>query len=153
MIEEYASWHLPDGSLRDGVMLRGLISEEVLRFRPNWVLFPSPFDYHRDHVVLSNAVEAVLNRVTFVELKLRYETWAPCPATHVVEITSTVSNKWNALMMHQTALQYGDYLRAAQGLAQYRGLYLGRDRYAEAFWVSGVGQSEKGFNSELIVFD
>jgi hypothetical protein len=29
----------------------------------------------------------------------------------------------------------GDYLRAIEGLNRYRGLYLGRERWAEAFWV------------------
>lgn len=36
---------------------------------------------------------------------------------------------------HVTAMACGDYLRATEGLNRYRGLYLGRERWAEAFWV------------------
>ena len=34
----------------------------------------------------------------------------------------------------------GDYLRAVEGLNRYRGLYLGQDRLAEAFWVEPAGK-------------
>jgi hypothetical protein len=43
--------------------------------------------------------------------------------------------KMKALREHETALKYGDYARAVEGLNAFRGLYLGFDRFAEAFVV------------------
>jgi len=50
--------------------------------------------------------------------------------------------KIKALKEHRTALKYGDYARAVEGLNAYRGLYLGFDRFAEAYVVQNFKRKD-----------
>lgn len=128
----------PDGDFRANSALAQRVQEILHAHQPNWVFLPSPLDYHRDHIRISDFVEAICRKVAGIEQLLFYEIWAPVPATHVVDITEQAVRKQAALLEHVTALAHGDYVRAAQGLAQYRGLYLGVNRMAEAFYVEAV---------------
>lgn len=124
----------------DGAFVSSTNVEERLRrllssFQPNWVFLPSPLDYHRDHVRISAVLEPLCRACRTVSHVLFYEIWAPVPATHVVDITEVVGLKRAAIEQHVTALACADYLGAVEGLNRYRGLYLGRGRLAEAFWV------------------
>ena len=125
----------PDGFFQPNERLREAIIETLKSFEPDWIFFPARFDYHRDHVLISefifNTASVISNRSTLIE----YETSAPIQATHLVDITDVFGLKIEALQQHATALACGDYLRAISGLNAYRGLSLGRDKYAEAFHV------------------
>ena len=54
------------------------------------------------------------------------------------DITDQAACKHRALAEHATAMPHGDYQRAVDGLNRYRGLYLGKGRLAEAFFVELV---------------
>jgi LmbE family N-acetylglucosaminyl deacetylase len=125
----------PDGAFEGSPDLKRQIQRLLDDYQPDWVILPSPLDYHRDHVRIAAFLEPLCRRATSVEQLLFYEVWAPVPATHVVDITDQVQVKKDALMEHATALACGDYERAVDGLNNYRGLYLGKGRVAEAFWV------------------
>lgn len=148
-IHQSVCLHQPDGAFEDGPQIRHQIAHHLKSFQPNWVFLPSPLDYHRDHIRISVMMEALCRRQQSIETLLFYEIWAPCPATHVVDITDWSEQKQRALSCHQTALAAGDYLRAVRGLQAYRGLYLGRDREAEAFWVLPNGHRKGLFKTLL----
>ena len=124
----------PDGRFVDSPAFRASLAAIVERLAPNWVLLPWLQDTHSDHSRISRAASEVLQR-SQVESVLYYETWTPVPATHVVDITTTLEQKKAALLCHATALQYGNYMDAMVGLNAYRALYLppGVPRWAEAF--------------------
>ena len=130
----------PDGAFAPDPMIEARLLELIMTYQPDWVFLPSPLDYHRDHVRISVMLEPLCRRCKTVTHLLFYEIWAPVPATHVVDITEVVGMKRSAISQHRTALSCGDYLGAVEGLNRYRGLYLGHDRLAEAFWVEPVGQ-------------
>ena len=109
----------------------GLIED----FKPNWVFLPGPIDYHKDHLQISVGVELACRQFQELDQLIYFETWAPLPATHILDITSVMELKCEALRAHQTALKYGDYERGVRGLNAYRGLYLGFEYFAEAFVV------------------
>jgi len=136
----------PDGAFINSSVFQQRISEILLQFAPNWVFLPSPLDYHRDHVRISAAVEPLCRSCASLSRMLFYEIWAPLPATHVVDITAMVERKRQALRQHKISMAKGDYMRALDGLSRYRGLYLGRDRFAEAFWVEPVSSSDSLFS-------
>ena len=125
----------PDGAFVSSPDLKRQIEKLLADYQPDWVILPSPLDYHRDHVRIAAFLEPLCRRATSVEQLLFYEVWAPVPATHVVDITDQVATKRLALTEHATAMVCGDYERAVDGLNNYRGLYLGKGRVAEAFWV------------------
>jgi LmbE family N-acetylglucosaminyl deacetylase len=125
----------PDGAFASSPDLKRQIQTLLDDYQPDWVILPSPLDYHRDHVRIAAFLEPLCRSAASVAQLLFYEVWAPVPATHVVDITDYVETKRQALMEHATAMACGDYLRAVDGLNNYRGLYLGKGRVAEAFWV------------------
>lgn len=125
----------PDGAFESSPALKQQIQRLLEDYQPDWVILPSPLDYHRDHVRIAAFLEPLCRRAASVEQLLFYEVWAPVPATHVVDITEQVDTKRLALTEHATAMVCGDYQRAVDGLNNYRGLYLGKGRVAEAFWV------------------
>ena len=131
----------PDGAFEGGPDLALAVLRVLDDYQPDWVFLPSPLDYHRDHVRIAAFLEPLCRRALSVKQLLFYEIWAPDPATHIVDITEHADIKRAALAAHATAMRYGDYMRAVDGLNRYRGLYLGRDRLAEAFWVESCRQS------------
>ncbi len=134
-ISDFISLGQPDGDFTVSASLLDRLAEIIDDFRPDWVFLPSPLDYHRDHIRISACLEPLCRNFIFIQYLIFYETWAPVPATHLVDITDFVAVKEQALNCHTTALAHGDYCRAIDGLNRYRGIYLGRDRSAEAFWV------------------
>jgi LmbE family N-acetylglucosaminyl deacetylase len=130
----------PDGYFEASVDLAAVVTKLLEDYQPDWVFLPSPLDYHRDHVRIAAFLEPLCRSVASVRQLLFYEIWAPVPATHVVDITDQASLKLAALAEHATAMACGDYQGAVAGLNRYRGLYLGQDRLAEAFWVEPAGK-------------
>lgn len=129
----------PDGAVFPSRHWQQLIEAEVAGFQPNWVLAPGMLDYHRDHMSIAQMVHGACERAPCVQQLLSYEIWSPTWATHVVDITSVVQAKREALQLQKTSMQYGNYLQAIEGLNFYRGLYLGRpDASAEAFAVRSL---------------
>lgn len=134
-VTESMQLNQPDGDFQGSPELARQVQALLDDYRPDWVFLPSPLDYHRDHVRIAAFLEPLCRQASSVEQMLFYEIWAPVPATHVVDITEQADRKQAALAEHATAMLHGDYPRAMDGLNRYRGLYLGRDRLAEAFWV------------------
>lgn len=128
----------PDGAFESNSALLRRVQQLLDDYQPDWVFLPSPLDYHRDHVRIAAFLEPLCRRAPSVEQLLFYEVWAPVPATHVVDITDHAEIKRLALAEHATAMVCGDYQRAVDGLNNYRGLYLGKGRVAEAFWVEST---------------
>ena len=127
-----------DGRFLSDESLSSALDSVIQSFQPNWVFAPSPMDYHKDHLLVSHAVTQVCQSSVCVEQLIYLESWTPLPATHIVDITGVMDLKMKALREHQTALKYGDYARAVEGLNAFRGLYLGFDRFAEAFVVQNI---------------
>jgi LmbE family N-acetylglucosaminyl deacetylase len=135
--QEVIHFDEPDGRFEDSPAFRTKFAALLDNLDPDWVFLPWLGDSHSDHARISATATAMLKR-SRVESLLYYETWAPVPATHVVDITATLETKKSALLCHATALKYGNYMEAMLGLNAYRALYLppDRQRWAEAFAVT-----------------
>jgi len=129
----------PDGFFRTNQRLRDDVIDILMCFEPDWAFFPAHFDYHRDHILISEFVSRTVCAVSKRTRLIEYETSAPVQATHLVDITDVFSLKIAALSKHETALACGDYKRAITGLNSYRGLFLGFDKFAEAFSLRPFG--------------
>ena len=154
-VSQFKFLNQPDGFFQPNERLREAIIETLENFEPDWIFFPARFDYHRDHVLISEFVFNTASVMSSKSTLIEYETSAPIQATHLVDITDVFSLKIEALQQHATALACGDYLRAISGLNAYRGLSLGSDKYAEAFHVcpassASIAQGIKGVFWRLI---
>ena len=137
-VPEMECLNQPDGFFTDSAAFRRQVQKILAQFQPDWIFLPSPLDYHRDHVRIAASLVPLCQGAASVQKLLFYEVWAPVPATHVVDITEQAIRKQAALDCHATAMRCADYQRAIDGLNRYRGLYLGKGRLAEAFWVEPV---------------
>jgi hypothetical protein len=142
-IEQLECLRYPDGRFELNNEFINRIESILISFNPKWVLLPSPIDYHKDHLLSSNVISSQCLNHQNIEKLIFYETWCPVPATHTLDITDVMNVKIKALQQHESAMKYGDYVRCISALNTYRGLYLGFDRYAEAFLVHQLKDSKR----------
>ena len=116
----------PDGSFRNSPRFENKVHTLLLQFNPDWLFLPSVLDYHRDHVAIGQAVLSCWQRWEGSGRAFVYEIWSPLPATRVVDISSVIELKKQAISRYVLPLTHCDYLTASIGLAGYRGLYLPR---------------------------
>lgn len=139
-VRDYISLDQPDGEFVANTSLEKQVKQILADFHPDHVFLPAPIDYHRDHLRIAEFLTPLCREKASIEALVHYEVWAPVPATHVVDITDQWACKIAALNEHRTAMACGDYLEAIRGLNRYRGLYLGKNRLAEAFLVEPANQ-------------
>ena len=127
-----------DFSLREdtfpsGDVLVDMIKKELISSRPDTVFVPSPVENH-DHHVESFLSYLKAHRESGVRANtLLYEVWAPLLPNILVDITSFIAGKNDAIGAHKTQIRNLDFMRAAKGLNAYRAAMSGRDGYSEAF--------------------
>lgn len=126
----------PDGSFRNSLHFESKINNLLQEFNPDWLFLPSVLDYHRDHVAIGQAVLSCWQNHSNQSRAFIYEIWCPLPATQIMDISSVIDLKQQAISQYALPLSHCDYLSASAGLAAYRGLYLAKQttpNYAEAF--------------------
>jgi LmbE family N-acetylglucosaminyl deacetylase len=122
-----------DGALADTT---GALAADVAALlqerRPEVLFLPWFLDGHPDHRALSTALALVSRLPEGLEV-WAYETWTALVPNRLVDITSVISRKEEALAVHRTAAQAFD-LTAGLGLSRWRSVHglLGRG-HAEAF--------------------
>jgi LmbE family N-acetylglucosaminyl deacetylase/glycosyltransferase involved in cell wall biosynthesis len=130
----------PDRALDDAAS--SPILEQVLAFRPDLILVPSPVEIHPDHVALSRVFCELVQRhpTLFAELAVArvafYEVSQPLRPNAIVDITAVAEEKYAAIAEHRSQLAVRDYVAFARGLNAYRTMTLPSSaKYAEAYHV------------------
>ncbi len=130
-----------DRTLGDDASSR--IREQLLDFRPDLVLVPSPVEIHPDHVALSRVFCETIQRdeTLFADLAVTrvafYEVSAPLPRPNaLVDISDVAEIKYAAIAEHASQLAVRDYIGYARGLNAYRAMTLpAGTAFAEAYLV------------------
>ncbi len=136
---------LADRSLPDGTEgLELAVREQLLEFRPDLVLCPSPAEIHPDHRALSEALYGAVassrpedpdhDRFRFLRLAF-YEISQPFLPNALVDIAGVSGRKNAALREYASQQNVRDYAGALQGLNAYRRLTLAGSGPVEAFRV------------------
>jgi LmbE family N-acetylglucosaminyl deacetylase len=153
---------LPDGALSERTSeLSRALTDELRRARPELLLVPSPLEEHPDHRAVNTALfqAAQAGQAGLAGLHglhgpfevWGYETSTPLPANRIVDITSVLAQKEEALAAHATASLAFD-ITAIVGLNRYRSVHglMGRG-WAEAYlggsateYLSLVGAVARG---------
>ena len=143
----------PDGSFRSHPKFEQQALEIMQQFQPDWLFLPSVFDYPRDYVAIRQTLFNLWQLHKTAKRLFFYEIWSPVPATHVVDISSVIDLKQQAISHYQLPLAHCDYLSASMGLSRYRGLYLPNQRheqYAEAFVEAENNKSLGGIMAYML---
>jgi LmbE family N-acetylglucosaminyl deacetylase/glycosyltransferase involved in cell wall biosynthesis len=123
-----------DGNCWGGERLLGLLKGEIEAFRPEWILAPSPLDYHRDHLAVALSVIECWHSLGEQERLFLYEVWTPLPATCMVDISQYREQKQKAMASYQLPAKYCDYMESIEALNQFRGVTLPEgNRTGEAY--------------------
>lgn len=119
------------------------IREQLLDFRPDLVLVPSPIEIHPDHIALSRAFCDLIQRdeTLFADLAVTrvafFEVSAPLPRPNaLVDISDVAETKYAAIAEHASQAAVRDYISYARGLNAYRTMTLpAGTTFAEAYLV------------------
>lgn len=130
----------PDRSLSDDVGER--LREQLLAFRPDLILVPSPVEIHPDHLALSRAFCGLVQRdaALFAELAVAkiafFEVSSTLRPNALVDISEVAEAKYAAIAEHASQLAIRDYTSYARGLNAYRAMTLPPTaKFAEAYFV------------------
>lgn len=136
--EEPEFWHLPDRGLRYDETLVTRVKEALVRFRPERVYAPSPFEVHPDHRACALAVLEAARRHDGGDLCVAlYEVGRPLPDPNLlVDISSVLALKQTAMGCFVSQLAVQAYDEQVGALNRYRTYTLGHPVLAaEAYRV------------------
>lgn len=112
-----------------------MIGDAIRSFRPEHIYCPFPGDHHRDHQSTSACTGAAIAQAGFDGEVWCYELWSCLWPNTIVDISSVVDVKRDAINCYQSQVAHVDYVETALGLNRYRGLKLGVG-YGEALFVA-----------------
>lgn len=115
---------LPDGKLSEVSDLPERMVAEIAAFKPDCIVLPDESDAHADHVAVARAGQRMMRQAALRARVLCYELWTPLPVNRLLDVSEVFNQKIEALTCYELPLSYVDYLAAAKGLAQYRGIHL-----------------------------
>ena len=102
-------------------------------YRPEIVYVPSFFDLHNDHLAVNHLLAGSCGNHRRVFTIYSYEVWSTLVPNVIIDISSSVGDKKEALSRYKSQLSAHDWRDAAVSLNRYRGITSGAGEYAEAF--------------------
>ena len=118
-------WREPDGSFHASEINMGRLLEAIQSNRPDIIYAPHEQDGHPDHqeaAFLVRRVLEVLPNTIAKPIVWLYEVWTPMQKMdHIVDITSVVDIKRNAILAYESQCAVLAFDEAILGLNRYRG--------------------------------
>jgi LmbE family N-acetylglucosaminyl deacetylase len=102
-------------------------------YRPEMVYIPSLFDRHNDHLAVNHLLAGACAEDRRGFTVCAYEVWSTLVPNLIVDISSSVDDKREALLRYTSQISAHDWPDAAVSLNRYRGATTGAGEYAEAF--------------------
>lgn len=131
---ELIFWRYADGKLSAGRTTLKAMENVLKDFRPNLVYLPHFLDNNPTHLATNEIfVKAGKLLKDFNPQVYGYEIWVPTFINRLVNVSSVIETKKEAIRCHQSQLKSRNYLEAILGLNQYRGEVMGVGKYAEGF--------------------
>jgi len=97
------------------------------------VFCPWKYDGHSDHIATFKILKKALRHYPEnIEIWL-YEIWTPLIPNCMVNISTTIEDKINAIKAHRSQIECIQYHQKLLGLAQYRSIHVPGAEFAEAF--------------------
>ena len=140
---EMICWEEPDGQLRKYQTLVNRLAELLLNHRFDYIYFPNLLDTYRDHQVVGEILLEALAQKPQPSALLMYEIVEPLEAPNVlVDISNEMKAKIQALQLHQTQLEYMDYIQLTRFIGETRGQQA-HTAFCEAFCRRGLSEFYK----------
>ena len=131
-------WRMPDRGLSAQTDLAVRLREACRQWAADVVMAPSPWEVHPDHLATCRAAMQALADSRDAPLLGFYEVGQPLQPNRLVDITTVIGRKREAMAAYASQLQQQRYDQQLLGLAAYRAYTLGpAATHAEAFWFPG----------------
>jgi LmbE family N-acetylglucosaminyl deacetylase len=135
-------WGLPDRGVVPDTALVQRVRALCLETGADWLLAPSPFEVHPDHLAVCQAATAAVAG-TAARL-LYYEVGQALMANMLVDVTAVMPRKQAAMRAFGSQLAQQDYGEHIAALNRYRSYTLGAGvTHAEAYWLVPPGATLK----------
>jgi LmbE family N-acetylglucosaminyl deacetylase/GT2 family glycosyltransferase len=142
-IDDVTFWGYPD----QAIPLSGSIIEHyqavVAEFIPDYILLPSPYETHPDHIRTTRGILKALEG-NWKGTLLFYETMQPILINTTYDISRVIELKRLALLAHASQSEQYNYEEFSISMARLRGLAVGQD-YAEGFLSYNWDGSNQNF--------
>ena len=128
--------HQPDRHLQPNAALLQRLSMELVALKPSAVFFPGVHEYHPDHRACALLAWSLIQSLgESGPLAISYEISTQSPANRLVDISSTMPRKLQALSVYDSQLGQNNYADVVMALNKLRTFTLERDvQWAEAFY-------------------
>lgn len=135
-------WARPDRGVVPDADLVQRMRALCVETAADWLLAPSPFEVHPDHLAVCRAAtEAVAGTAARL---VYYEVGQALMANLLVDVTSVMPRKHAAMRAFSSQLAQQDYGEHIAALNRYRSYTLGPGvTHAEAYWLAPPGASMK----------
>lgn len=133
---------LPDGSSQADANAVSALLAIIDTVAPDLLYLPFFTDTHHDHRTCNALFAAACAQRSSMSRLLCccYEVWVPLYPNLIVDVTSAMDTKLEALACYTSQLQMNNYLSSVQGLNAYRAIANRSNGYAEAFYVTSAAQ-------------
>ncbi|NLI74449.1 MAG: PIG-L family deacetylase [Euryarchaeota archaeon] len=111
------------------------VEDLIDEINPDIIFVPYFLDTHPDHAIAAKILGLALSSYSKDLNCYSYEVWTPLPPTIIVDISSVMNMKIQALQQHESQLHNLDYIEKIRGLNAYRSIYADGTTYCEAFMV------------------
>jgi LmbE family N-acetylglucosaminyl deacetylase len=124
----------PETKLRVTPVLIKKLEKIIREIKPDLLYIPSFLDNHIDHFEINRILLGLTKQLSLECNVAAYEVWTPLLPNMLVDITSVVKKKEDALKQYVTQLRQVDYASTTLALNRYRSaVNLKGHGYAEAF--------------------
>lgn len=136
---------LPDGRSRIEPTVVEAFLSLLDKVAPDIVYLPFLTDSHHDHRTCNALLlEAARTQPALDALLCNcYEVWTPLLPNHIVDISADIDTKMAALGCYESQLAMNNYLSSVRGLNAYRAIANRSQGYAEAFYLTTLGEYRK----------
>ncbi len=127
----------PDGSIAsEKKHIYDRLAGIVRMKEPEIIFSPSLVDYHVDHIATAKIAVELMKTLGSFELAF-YEVYSLQRFTHLIDISSVIHQKQQAIMNYETSLygKPGLYANAILGLNSFRSIFLQKEGYYETLYI------------------
>ena len=130
-VNNYRFFHLHDGELSH--YTHYLDNESLKKYKKIFV--SSSTDSHRDHRAAFHMIWNAINHQGLFHIEVyQYEVTMPLRnVTHIYDITKFAEEKYNLISLYKSQMAIVNYIGIAKGINEFRGGFLAKKKYAEAY--------------------
>ena len=142
-------WALPDRGVVPDDALAARIHRLAAEVSADWLLAPSPFEVHPDHLAVCQAATTATAMPGSAARLVYYEVGQPLMPNLLVDISAVTPRKHAAMRCFASQLVQQDYGEHIAALNRYRSYTLGPAvTHAEAYWLAAPGASLQEVRAE-----